>query len=568
MDLSGFTAQQAASTLTPAVMLAQIAAERPDLRPYLAMNPAAYPELLNWLGQLGDPAVDAALAHRAAQAHPDAVSTTPSPVPSSVPGWPDDPAGRWPSPLPVASRGVAPASSVEAMQASRYVGWTVGGVVLVVVLALVVGFFVWPRTPGPAPTLFPYPTKPDEAWAFNPMDLSWSDEARSIPGQSLNVSGNVFEAGPMWVVGVGYNDEYRLAGIDPQVGEVRWETQLDGWPWCRGHGDRGIVLCLVEPGPRVGNAVAQDLVALDANSGAQLHRATPGLIAEAFEMVDEDIVVAGHEEDGTRRIARYRSDGTERWTLDVTPPGAGKWDPVYSGPDIQVLGEAILIVNWLRNPSHGHRQEAWLIDRQGEVLWSALSVTLAGVDAAGRLYLNTSRDEDPVGVVALTQSGEILWERPGYRVAQPQADDKALGRLIAFNSRGELVQLDSRTGNEERVLLSGGGRGAETTGVLQVGNALVVKYAEEMVAVDLASGRQLWSRQGENHIEWVRTDGERVIVKTYGLLSALSVKDGSQVWRYVVQGDKAPLALAGKLVLRDKELSAPSEKGPLIVLDS
>jgi hypothetical protein len=31
---------------------------------HLAANPSTYPDLLHWLGQLGDPAIDSALARR------------------------------------------------------------------------------------------------------------------------------------------------------------------------------------------------------------------------------------------------------------------------------------------------------------------------------------------------------------------------------------------------------------------------------------------------------------------------------------------------------------------------
>ncbi|AOZ73270.1 hypothetical protein BK816_08230 [Boudabousia tangfeifanii] len=46
--------------------LRSIAASYPGLRPTIALNPAAYDELLTWLGSLRDPAVDAALAARRA----------------------------------------------------------------------------------------------------------------------------------------------------------------------------------------------------------------------------------------------------------------------------------------------------------------------------------------------------------------------------------------------------------------------------------------------------------------------------------------------------------------------
>ncbi len=46
-------------------VLYELAASNPELRPLIASNPNAYPALLEWLAQLGDPAVDAALALRA-----------------------------------------------------------------------------------------------------------------------------------------------------------------------------------------------------------------------------------------------------------------------------------------------------------------------------------------------------------------------------------------------------------------------------------------------------------------------------------------------------------------------
>lgn len=51
--------------------LHQLAAARPDLRPALAEHPNAYPGLLQWLGDLGDPAIDAALARRQQTSGPD-----------------------------------------------------------------------------------------------------------------------------------------------------------------------------------------------------------------------------------------------------------------------------------------------------------------------------------------------------------------------------------------------------------------------------------------------------------------------------------------------------------------
>lgn len=62
-----FSAVDVARVCGPGVTaeeLRALAAERPDLHPLIAENPATYPELVDWLGSLGDPEVDAAIARR------------------------------------------------------------------------------------------------------------------------------------------------------------------------------------------------------------------------------------------------------------------------------------------------------------------------------------------------------------------------------------------------------------------------------------------------------------------------------------------------------------------------
>ncbi|GAA1738339.1 hypothetical protein GCM10009809_36820 [Isoptericola hypogeus] len=61
---SPWSAAQALDPTTPLADLARIVQESPHLRPHVASNPSTYPALLDWLGALGDPAVDAALRAR------------------------------------------------------------------------------------------------------------------------------------------------------------------------------------------------------------------------------------------------------------------------------------------------------------------------------------------------------------------------------------------------------------------------------------------------------------------------------------------------------------------------
>ena len=76
--------------------LHQLAQNYPGLRPYIAANPRTYPALLEWLGTLGDPAVDAALASRSGHPQSDQAPQASPPLavvspPGSQPGSPSAP---------------------------------------------------------------------------------------------------------------------------------------------------------------------------------------------------------------------------------------------------------------------------------------------------------------------------------------------------------------------------------------------------------------------------------------------------------------------------------------------
>ncbi|MDO5700165.1 MAG: hypothetical protein Q4P36_01670 [Bowdeniella nasicola] len=74
---------------TSAADLYRLCQERPDLRPQIAVHPNAYEGMLQWLGGLGDPDIDAALARRAQGAggsEPDtAAEVTPTAASPEVP---------------------------------------------------------------------------------------------------------------------------------------------------------------------------------------------------------------------------------------------------------------------------------------------------------------------------------------------------------------------------------------------------------------------------------------------------------------------------------------------------
>lgn len=102
--------------------LHQLAQNYPGLRPYIAANPRTYPALLEWLGTLGDPAVDAALASRAGhprsaqspQASPQLAVASP---PGSQPGSPSARSSEAPTQVTL-PRSLQPGSAASATSAT------------------------------------------------------------------------------------------------------------------------------------------------------------------------------------------------------------------------------------------------------------------------------------------------------------------------------------------------------------------------------------------------------------------------------------------------------------------
>lgn len=69
--------RHASDPTTSLELLAELAYQHPDLRAVVASNPATYPGLLEWLAQIGDPEIDAAIARRSVDADADAEIESP-----------------------------------------------------------------------------------------------------------------------------------------------------------------------------------------------------------------------------------------------------------------------------------------------------------------------------------------------------------------------------------------------------------------------------------------------------------------------------------------------------------
>ncbi|MFI5429437.1 hypothetical protein [Aeromicrobium sp. UC242_57] len=108
---------------TPA-RLAELAQIDRSLWPAIAVHPAAYPSLLDWLGQQGDPTVNAVLALRSG-------SSAAAPTPPAAP--PAPPVGQT---EPTVAAQAAPAAVGTTGDANSKNLWVVGGMVAVVLLLI------------------------------------------------------------------------------------------------------------------------------------------------------------------------------------------------------------------------------------------------------------------------------------------------------------------------------------------------------------------------------------------------------------------------------------------------
>ncbi|HEU0206930.1 MAG TPA: hypothetical protein VFQ74_09610 [Pseudolysinimonas sp.] len=173
---------EAADASTPLERLAELAYQHPETRAAVASNPASYEGLLEWLGSLGDPAVDVALSARADRS---TVSIPPAPI--TTPGAAAVSPAPSPSFLGAIGRGI--------MALPLRFRWALGlGTVFVVLLVAIPIAIVQANgrhtptpaaathsstrtadpvpseagtsTPTPTPTTPPPPVVPGASWTF------------------------------------------------------------------------------------------------------------------------------------------------------------------------------------------------------------------------------------------------------------------------------------------------------------------------------------------------------------------------------------------------------------------
>ena len=387
--------------------------------------------------------------------------------------------------------------------------------------------------------------------------MRWSGPVLLAVGALLMIVGVVGHLGIVWAVGVvlaagGLGAlvaaRSRLAGLAlavvliaglavyPWLAERSATTAQASWDVrARQPGELG----LVATGGRVLELDGSEAYLLDAKTGHRLRNA--GVSADlAFQALDGSFFVDEH---GT--LTAYDRDGRRRWRRagDVIGPfaAAGGTALVTTRDSIRAV-DAQGRVRWTRPRAQGRYIElsrqvpadrsaprllpdlavvsgvgadkdrvAALDPRDGRVLARART---DGLDAAGpgRALLQTKLSDRQCRIDIVTRSGERTSARTGC------------GPMVGLTTRAYLTPVadyldavDLRTGRAHRV------HNAELRGVPPVtigGESVVVRRSgDQLTAVDVASGRRLWSRGFAGERPEMSTAGGlvSVIAKPHGL---------------------------------------------------
>lgn len=555
--------QLAASPTTDPGTLRDIAERTPAARPLIAVHPNIYPDLLEWLGSLGDPAVDSALGRRSAPGEVAEVTATqrsPARMDRSESGKGSDPtpatatadsAMTWSPATAGATNGAGSGRPVGRRRRSR-VGVAVGvligllcaGAAAVLVLPEVGGPSWWPwggsdAAPGEG-TLIAEPASFTEgarvAWTVNAADLV---PARPDIGPAIFdlgiVSDNeaaqflgtrVIDADTVWIATVGYRSSlyegtpqiegWRTVALDVNTGEVAWEGAFSS---CEIASSEALV-CY--------DGSSGEAALIDTESGASLWRSKSGSPQSA---VSNGVVVfcAVGEATGVDL-----ETGDFLWRAPTLVEGGhflecqasdGLFSSRATGA-VTIMDSAGSIVAQSQNGGLGLVSGRVLdtSDGSAEIFDASLvdaresTGYLNAYGSGEALYYLSWRDDGAAGVDPLTGAelwyeegvspsfgGVLVAERDGaVRLAIVREAD-----LLLIDPSGESPTLVASLPEwmiavGARVFVSG-----------DLGDGVIAMTADgRMLAVDALTGRSLWEMDVPGTLTWDDDDAAPVIVST------------------------------------------------------
>lgn len=545
MTMSGTVSWASVAASDPATApadLARIAREWVELRPYVAMNPSADPELVAWLARLDDSVVNAALVAR--QRVQDAGAR--SPVTDVGAERRGDGRGDARSAMPDAPLS-PPSPGRRAMQAARprrILLWVAAGVAVVIVAVTVLvlnGRAGLPQLSDRA-DLVPYPSAPSVTWA---MDVAG---AVGTPGELVTGPGPYFavlSAGSTWLVRVGDS----LVALESTSGDVLWFVDMPDQAGCaiaRGPA----LMCVRSPGDETGL-----LVAVDLGDGSLTPLAGLPAWARLDAVVDDKVVITS--QDG---IQAMDATGSLVWQVGVD--------------ELPASAEGAEHVRGLARDGHRQGVVSWYFDDPtfpgGSVIVELASGTVVGGSETFRDGHPTLVDGDAIGFSL--RNGSVRLVNVDGDVSSPgaggiyQLDTDLRGwyvqpgapALVPVETNDELVMFE--TGMPDDGWISGG---ALPEPPVWVGKDVVVTVPVQLAEPSTLTGRAredgaplweyelAWVTEPTGRVPQVLTDGVRLVARDGDDgLTALDATTGEAEWQVRTPADRFELdAVAGTLVL-------------------
>jgi hypothetical protein len=479
--------QQAADPKTSLEVLADLAYRHPELRAAIAANPSTYPDLLEWLGGLGDPEVDAALRKRNGELTDEELAADPNTDPAML----ADLAYRHPelreiiaanpnayqdlrewiaqaglvaapisteSPAPVMVFAEPRTSWITRFNAKHGPTFTTETLTLLVVIAiasvmsLVVGnaafgaasglvqSAIQSMVPGGGTGLNSQAESANSYWYG--VDSTWETPAYA---SELNVA-DVLKGGygsPLefipgrdgWVLLSGFGAERIATGVDPKDGHELWQTTSSSWWDCSPAALNDRLLCVD------GEA---GLIELNTATGAITPFAWDGSVflddARVFVTADDDAFYIAQFTDlaGDHvTVWRVSEDGKIEWTYEngCADYGSNPNEWLFSRNGSNRLNFYFICFEETIDAQSGHLLSNSISDEDLGAIQGLSSVTTQ----LGPFSL--SRE----GAVLIAQSnGQTLWTHtlgdPDfiYQTMSPGADSP----ILVATSGGNLVRLD------------------------------------------------------------------------------------------------------------------------------
>ncbi len=226
---------------------------------------------------------------------------------------------------------------------------------------------------------------------------------------------------------------------------------------------------------------------------------------------------------------------------------------IVGAPDVVAQGVVIAVSDGhvtLLDPADGRQR--WTTTLEGHI-------TRSPAIAAGLVIMPL----DPGQVAALDLgSGRMRWltkVADAGSVGTPATDGQvvfAASGLGAESSQRGVTGLDLATGAVRWRYQSPTGKTVYSP-ALAGGHAFVVGEDGIVVALEIETGRQLWTHRADEPLEALPAvaGGRVVIAGNHGHLRALDIDDGAEVWGVPIEGVPYAPAVTGGLVL------VPSDTG-------